>query len=79
MEQRKRMKVLCPVENEKTKRTFWMNVGVAFENRDGSTNIYLDLLPTNGKLHLREYDERDDRSPLRSGAADATAGESLPF
>ncbi len=77
MELRKRMKVLCPIENDKTKKTFWMNMGVGFENRDGSTNVYLDALPVNRRLQLRPWDEEDERR--RSGAAAEPAADSAPF
>ena len=52
-------KVLCPIRNEKTNRTYWMRIGNAFLNRDGSTNVYLDAYPANGKLQIRDLDERD--------------------
>lgn len=32
----------------------WVRAGTAWYNRDGSINIYLDVLPLDGKLHLRE-------------------------
>ena len=67
--QKPKMKVLCPVAGGKNKdQTFWMKMGVAYENRDGSTNIYLDALPTNGKLQLRPWDEERRRDG--DGAAD---------
>lgn len=34
--------------------TFWSRAGSAFVNRDGSLNVYLDVLPMHGTLHLRE-------------------------
>lgn len=82
MEERKRRKVLCPVQNEKTGRTYWMKLGIAFENRDGSTNIYLDALPVNGKLQLREFDERDAAAEFRPREVtreSPTANDALPF
>lgn len=54
-----RKKVLCPMERQG--KTYWMRVGSAFENVDGSTNVYLDAYPANGKLQIRDLDERDDR------------------
>jgi hypothetical protein len=33
---------------------------MAFVNRDGSMNVYLDVLPLDGKLHVREQSERRD-------------------
>jgi len=35
-------------------KSFWVRIGRAFVNRDGSFNLNLDALPINGKLHLRE-------------------------
>ena len=52
------LKVLSPVEG-KNGKTFWMRIGSAFINRDGSTNVYLNAYPTSGKLHIRELDDRD--------------------
>lgn len=31
----------------------WVKAGSAYVNRDGSINVYLDVLPLDGKLHLR--------------------------
>ncbi len=59
-----RKKVLCPLTNPKTGKTYWMRVGAAFVNRDGSTNVYLDAYPTNGKLQIRDLDA-DEISEIR--------------
>lgn len=32
----------------------WTRVGIAFVNRDDSLNLYLDLMPMNGRLHVRD-------------------------
>ncbi|MBT8496223.1 MAG: hypothetical protein KJO07_24475 [Deltaproteobacteria bacterium] len=75
------MKVLCPLERDKdgSKRTYWMRIGSAFTNRDGSFNVYLDALPTNNKLQIRELDERDLQKSSESAATAATASDGLPF
>jgi len=36
--------------------TTWVRAGTAIENRDGSLNVSLDVLPIDGKLHLRPDD-----------------------
>ncbi|MFT3710525.1 MAG: hypothetical protein QM817_23115 [Archangium sp.] len=36
------------------KHSTWTRAGSAFMNRDGSINVYLDVLPIDGKLHVRE-------------------------
>jgi hypothetical protein len=67
----KRKKVLCPVSG-KDGKTYWLRMGSAFVNKDGSFNVYLDALPLNGKLQLRDWDdqpgwERRDRDVGGSG------------
>ena|SRR5688572_141251 len=52
-----RKKVLCPLD--RNGKTFWMRIGSAFINKDGSTNVYLDAFPTERKLQIRDLDERD--------------------
>lgn len=37
------------------KRSFWVRIGVAFVNRDGSFTVRLDALPVNGSLQIREW------------------------
>ena len=37
----------------------WTKVGTAFTNKDGSINVYLDALPVNGKLQIRERKEKE--------------------
>ena len=36
------------------KGTTWVRAGCAFVNRDSSLNLYLDVLPIDGQLHVRE-------------------------
>ncbi len=56
-----RKKVLCPIEG-KDGKTHWIKLGSAFPNSDGSTNIYLDALPANRRLQIRDLDERDRKA-----------------
>lgn len=55
------------------KKTVWVKAGVAWVNRDGSLNVYLDVLPLDGKLHVREA--QDDRRS-EAGRASSTNGSS---
>jgi hypothetical protein len=61
MSQTERKKVLCPMQN-KAGKTYWVRMGSAFTNKDGSTNVYLDALPVNQKLQIRDLTE-EDRKP----------------
>jgi hypothetical protein len=70
-----RKKVLCPMERQG--KTYWMRIGSAFINNDGSTNVYLDAYPANGKLQIRDFDERDEKRKSE-GTASATSS-ALPF
>lgn len=31
----------------------WIRAGACFENSDGSLNVILDVLPKDGRIHLR--------------------------
>ncbi len=78
MEMAKTKKVLCPIErksgvNGDEKKTFWTRVGTAYTNRDGSTNVYLDVTPLNGKLQIRDLDEQDLKPRSEHGASGAGA------
>lgn len=48
--------------------TTWIKAGTARVNRDGSLNIYLDVLPLDGKLHVREWFDRPGDQPPRGAA-----------
>jgi hypothetical protein len=49
--------------------SIWVRAGSAFVNKDGSLNLLLDVLPLDGKLHVREAAERRDATPSVPAAA----------
>jgi hypothetical protein len=57
-----------------------VRAGSAFVNKDGSMNLLLDVLPLDGKLHVREAAERRDAPAPAAGryaaepALEAAAG-----
>ena len=55
------------IEREDPDPNIWRRAGTAFVNKDGSLNVYLDSLPLNGQLHIR--DPREDK---RDSNGDAT-------
>lgn len=59
------MEVFTVVERSEGKKSFWVRIGSAFKNKDGSLTVLLDALPTNGKLQIREPREFADDSPGR--------------
>ncbi|MBX7097971.1 MAG: hypothetical protein K1X89_09675 [Myxococcaceae bacterium] len=46
----------------------WVRAGSAFLNKDDSMNVYLDVLPLDGKLHVREPGERKDAAGSTASA-----------
>lgn len=65
------------VERERDGKKFWVRIGSAFRNRDGSLNAYLDAVPVNGTMHIREQRRESERDagPLHDDlmVADAMA------
>jgi len=59
------------VQRDKDGRKFWVRVGAAFVNRDGSLNVRLDAMPVNGELHIRDYQplEKREGTPPQGQAA----------
>ena len=51
-------------------RKYWLRIGIAFVNRDGSMNVRLDAIPTNGMLHIRDQPPADE---MRARRGDETA------
>lgn len=71
-------KVLCPVENPNGK-TWWMRVGRAYINKDGSTNVYLEAFPANKKLQIRDWDEDDRKRQASLDLGGGAADKDMPF
>ena len=50
--------VFTIVEDEKLERPLFRRIGTCFVNRDDSLNVFLDALPVNGKLHIRDVETK---------------------
>ena len=37
-----------------SKENYWVRIGTAFVNKDGSLNVYLDAMPLSGELNIRD-------------------------
>lgn len=55
--------------------SIWVRAGSAFVNKDGSLNVLLDVLPLDGKLHVREAAEK--REPAGDARSYAAGGSAL--
>ncbi len=64
----KRMQAVYAVVPKPEGKDVWLRVGTAFPNRDGSLTVLLDAIPTNGRLHIREYQPRDVPAARKSDA-----------
>jgi hypothetical protein len=61
-------------KNGEEKKTVWVKAGSAWVNRDGSLNVYLDVLPLDGKLHVREaLEEKRDSNSNKSSSANGSS------
>jgi hypothetical protein len=64
------MKAVFTVVERGQGKSHWVRVGVGFTNKDGSMNLHLDAIPTNGKLQVREWEaERRPEGPEGLDAA----------
>jgi hypothetical protein len=66
-DQSKNMKTVFTVVERGQGKSIWVRIGVGFVNKDGSWNIHLDAVPTNGKLQVRDWEpyerRNDDHAP----------------
>jgi hypothetical protein len=67
----KHMKVVYTVVERSPGKSFWTRIGVGFVNNDGSLNLKLDALPTNGSLQVREWEPPGEWERRRAEQADA--------
>ena len=63
-----RMKLVAVVQYGEgdQKKSRWTNIGVAFQNRDGSWNLRFDYLPArmaDTTIQLRAFDARTEEQP----------------
>jgi len=46
-------------ERGEGKKAFWARIGTCFTNRDGSFSVVLDANPIDGRLVIRDEEQRD--------------------
>jgi hypothetical protein len=57
-----RKKDVYTIISREDAKPYWLKIGTAFNNRDGSINVKLNALPINGILHIREADHDAKRA-----------------
>ncbi len=82
MQDKRTFKVLAPIAKQDGGQ-FWIRCGTAHLNRDNSINVYLDVMPKDFKLTLRELDEEDLRKreayrAAQAGGAPAMSSANAP-
>ena len=50
------------IRTTKKHETIWIRAGVAYVQPDDSMNLYLDVLPLDGQLHVREATEKKEQA-----------------
>jgi hypothetical protein len=69
---RKPLAVYAIVDRKDGQKSFWIKVGAAFVNRDGSTSLLLDAFPI-GTNRLQVREARDWDKPLPGAGAPSAA------
>jgi hypothetical protein len=46
-------------KGEGSEKAFWVRIGSAYVNKDGSLNVYLNALPLTGELNIRDPKPRE--------------------
>jgi hypothetical protein len=79
MDQARKMKTVYTVV-DRGQKSYWVRIGVGFENQDGSLNLKLDAVPTNGTLQVRDWEAREegDHGARGRGAANGRAADGRP-
>jgi hypothetical protein len=54
-----KMKIVYVITNRSGK-SYWNRIGVAFVNNDGSINVKLEAVPVSGDMQIRDYVPREE-------------------
>jgi len=60
--------VYSVVDRGADRKPFWLRLGAAFTNRDGSMTVLLDAYPKDGRLQIRDRDPDDQRRRDEAGS-----------
>lgn len=62
--------VMAPRKDEKSGKTYWTKIGVAFKRDDGGMSVKLEALPLGAELMIFPQKEREPRSDTNGNADD---------
>lgn len=57
---------------ERNGKSYWVRIGAAFGNYDGSETVLLDALPVNGKMQIRSQSVKESAPKTKAAVETAT-------
>ncbi len=70
-------RVMTPRKDEKTGKTYWNKIGVAFKRDDGGMSVKLEALPLGAEMVIFPPDDRDRRP--KSDTNGDLGGDDVPY
>ncbi len=67
-------KIYTIIEKPEGQKDYWLEIGIASVNRDGSLGGRLNALPVNGSIQLREFVPRNSERRQTGGSSNAPNG-----
>lgn len=58
--QTKQTKEVYSIIKREGKDSYWLKLGIAFVNKDGSLNVLLNAFPVNAELHIRDSKPQEE-------------------
>jgi hypothetical protein len=55
MDDKKKVKTVYTILDRASGKPYWMRVGSAYENKDGSINVRLDAMPSTFSFQIRDF------------------------
>jgi hypothetical protein len=56
-------------------KSFWVRIGAAFGNYDGSETVLLDALPINGKIQIRDQGTKESAPKAKAAVQPAAVAD----
>lgn len=60
---------------ERSGKSYWIRIGAAFSNYDGSETVLLDALPVNGRIQIRTQSTKETGSKVKTVASTEQNGD----
>ncbi len=71
-------RVMSPRKDEKSGKTYWTKIGVAFKRDDGGMSVRLEALPLGAEMVIFPPDDRDRGRPKSDTNGDL-GGDDVPY